>query len=114
MRKVVIFELFLIVKRTGAELVLIATVPKSRGLGVIVNGVGPPIGVGDAVGVEVAVLVGVLVGVFVAVLVGVAVFVGVGLAVRVRVGVGLAVGVAKIWISTEPLSQLPPAGTGRG
>ena len=78
--------LFLIVKRTGAELVLSATLPKLRSFGVTVNGVGPPIGVGEAVGVDVAVRVDVAVFVGVGVFVGVAVFVGVGL--RLAVGVG--------------------------
>lgn len=102
------------VKRTGLELVLSATVPKSRGFGVIENGVGPPIGV--AVDVAVAVFVGVLVAVAVAVFVGVGlaegVNVGVGDAVNVFVGVGEAVSVfvgvgPSNWFSTAPLSQLP-------
>src|SRR5205823_5506529 len=71
---------FVMVKRTGPEVVLIATEPKSRIAGVMANGVGPPIGVGEAVGVAVAVRVGVPVAV------GVRVFVGVGLAVSVGVG----------------------------
>ena len=70
--------MFLIVKRTGAELVLSATFPKSRGLGVIVNGVGPPIGVGVFVGVRVEVAVAVLVAVDVLVAVKVGLAVGVG------------------------------------
>ncbi len=119
MPKVVMFVRLVIVKRMGLVTVRTAAVPKSRVLGVIVIGVGPPIGVGDAVGVEVAVLVGVLVAV------GVLVFVGVGLADGVKVGVGEAVGVGVGVLvdvgvhthtirSTEPLSQAPATGNGRG
>ena len=59
MPKYVWFERLVIVKRTGPELVLIATAPKSCMLGVMANGVGDPVGVGVGVPVEVDVAVGV-------------------------------------------------------
>ena len=89
MPKYVWFERLRIVKRTGLELVLIATLPKSCMLGVMVNGVGDAEGVADGVPV------------------GVDVAVAVGVAATVAVGEGV---ISPDPTSTDPLSQLLPNG----